>query len=85
MNEQCTRQAQDMFKAAQDSRIPESLQAMAEDGVSKTREAYQKLQTITKDNAKVYRVVAGPYKDSEISLAKKDLQAKGYKGAFLAK
>jgi len=39
----------------------------------------------TKDNAKVYRVVVGPYKESEVSLAKKDLQAKGYKGAFLAK
>lgn len=52
MNEQFTRQAQDMFRAAQDGRIPESLQAMAEDGVAKTREAYQKLQIATKDNAK---------------------------------
>lgn len=53
MNEQFTRQAQDMFRAAQDARIPETFQAMAEDGVSKTREAYQKLQTAAKDNAKV--------------------------------
>ncbi len=52
MNEQFTRQAQDMFRAAQDARIPESLQAMAEDGVSKTREAYQKMQTAAKDNVK---------------------------------
>lgn len=53
MNEQFTRQAQDMFRAAQDAKIPETLQAMAEDGVVKTREAYQKLQSATKDNAKV--------------------------------
>jgi phasin len=53
MNEQFTRQAQDMFRAAQDARIPESMQAMAEDGVAKTREAYQKLQDAAKDNAKV--------------------------------
>jgi cell division septation protein DedD len=39
----------------------------------------------TKDNVTVFRVVVGPYKDSEVSLAKKDLQAKGYKDAFLAK
>lgn len=53
MNEQFTRQAQDMFRAAQDAKIPESLQAMAEDGVAKSREAYQKLQSATKDNVKV--------------------------------
>lgn len=53
MNEQFTRQAQDMFRAAQDAKIPEQFQAFAEDGVAKTREAYQKLQSATKDNAKV--------------------------------
>lgn len=53
MNEQFTRQAQDMFKAAQDARIPENFQAMAEDGVAKTRDAYAKLNVVAKDNAKV--------------------------------
>lgn len=57
MNEQFTRQAQDMFKAAQEARIPEQLQAFAEDGVAKTREAYQKLQSATKDNVKVVEEV----------------------------
>jgi len=38
-----------------------------------------------KNNVKLFRVVVGPYKESEISLAKKDLQAKGYKDAFIAK
>jgi phasin len=57
MNEQFTRQAQDMFKAAQDARIPENFQAMAEDGVAKTREAYQKLNAVAKDGAKVVEEV----------------------------
>jgi cell division protein FtsN len=38
-----------------------------------------------KDKEKWFRVVAGPYKESELSLRKKDLAAKGYKGAFVAK
>ncbi len=53
MNQQFTRQAQDMLKAAQDAKIPEQFQAIAEDGVTKTREAYQKIQGAAKDNAKV--------------------------------
>lgn len=57
MNEQFTRQAQDMFKAAQEAKIPETIQAFAEDGVAKTREAYQKVQDMTKDNVKVVEEV----------------------------
>ena len=57
MNEQFTRQAQDMFKAAQEARLPENIQAMAEDGVTKTREAYQKMNTVAKDGAKAVEEV----------------------------
>ena len=53
INDQFTRQAQDMFNAAKDARIPENVQHMAEEGVAKTREAYQKINTATKDSAKV--------------------------------
>lgn len=53
MTDQFTRQAQDMFAAAKDARIPENVQAIAEEGVAKTREAYAKLNTATKDGAKV--------------------------------
>jgi len=52
MNDQFTRQAQDMFSAAKDARIPENVQAMAEDGVAKTREAYQKMTVVAQDGAK---------------------------------
>ncbi len=53
INDQFTRQAQDMFNAAKDARIPENVQHMAEEGVAKTREAYQKINAATKDGAKV--------------------------------
>jgi phasin len=57
MNEHFTRQAQDMFNAAKDVRIPENFQALAEDSVVKTREAYQKINTAAKDSAKVIEEV----------------------------
>ena len=52
MNEQFTRQAQDMFAAAKDARIPENIQAFAEDSITKSREAFTKLQAVAQDNAK---------------------------------
>jgi len=53
MNDQFTRQAQDMFNAAKDARIPENMQVFAEESVAKTREAYAKMATATKDGVKV--------------------------------
>lgn len=47
------RQTQDMLAAAKDARIPEQVQAFAEDSVSKAREAYGKINTVAKDGAKV--------------------------------
>ncbi|MEL7049542.1 MAG: phasin family protein [Pseudomonadota bacterium] len=52
MNEQFTRQAQDMFNAAKDAKIPENLQTMAEDTVSKTRDAFKQLNVASQDNVK---------------------------------
>ncbi len=52
MNDQFTRQAQEMFSAAKDARIPENIQAIAEDGVAKTREAFDKMQAASKDGVK---------------------------------
>jgi phasin len=57
MNEQFTRQAQEIFNAAKDARIPENVQAFAEESVAKTRDAYQKFNTAAKDNAKVMEEV----------------------------
>jgi phasin len=51
------RQTQDFFSAAKDARIPEQVQAIAEDSVSKARETYGKLNTVAKDGAKVLEEV----------------------------
>lgn len=48
-----TRQAQEMFSAGKDAKIPENMSAFAEDAVAKSRDAYNKIATATKDNAKV--------------------------------
>jgi len=53
MNEQLTRQAYEMFGAAKEARIPESVQALAEDSVVKAREAYTKMNVVAKEGAKV--------------------------------
>ena len=52
MTDQFTRQAQDMLAAAKEARIPENVQAFAEDSVAKTREAYSKMSAATKDSVK---------------------------------
>lgn len=48
---------QEFFSAAKDARIPEQVQAMAEDSVSKARETYGKLNSVAKDNAKAFEDV----------------------------
>ena len=44
---------QDFFAAAKEARIPENVQAFAEENVAKTREAYTKLNTVAKENVRV--------------------------------
>lgn len=53
MTDQFTRQAQEMFNAAKDARIPDNVQAFAEDSVAKSRDAYSRMNAVTKDSAKV--------------------------------
>lgn len=57
MNDQITRQAQEMFAAAKDARIPENVQAFAEDSVQKTRDAYVKVAAVAKDGARALEEV----------------------------
>jgi len=57
MNDQYTRQAQEMLAAAKEARIPENVQAMAEDSVAKGREAYTKLSTAAQDGAKAMQEI----------------------------
>ena len=48
-----TRQAQEMFTAGKDAKVPENISAFAEDAIAKSRDAYHKFATLAKDNAKV--------------------------------
>lgn len=52
-----TRQAQDMFAAANQARIPENVQAFAEESVAKTRDAYAKMNAATQDSVKAYEEI----------------------------
>lgn len=54
MNEQFTRQAQEMFNIGKTAQIPENMQQMAEDSVQKTREVYERMNDAVKDSAKVF-------------------------------
>jgi hypothetical protein len=57
MNDQFTRQAQSMLAAAKEARIPENVQAFAEDSVAKTREAYTKLNAAAQDSVKAMQEI----------------------------
>jgi hypothetical protein len=46
-------QAEDFINAAKEIRIPETIQAFAEESVSKSREAFTKVAAATKDQAKM--------------------------------
>lgn len=52
MNDAFTRQAEQFFSAAKDARVPENVQTMMVDGVSKSREAYEKAASVMQDQAK---------------------------------
>lgn len=51
------RQTQEFFSAAKEARIPDQVQAIAEDSVSKARETYGKFNTVAKDGVKVIEEV----------------------------
>lgn len=52
MNEQFTRQAQEMFNMGKNMQMPENMQQLAEDGVKKSRETYQRFNEAAKDSVK---------------------------------
>lgn len=52
MNDYVKRQAEQFMNAAKDARVPESVQAFAEESVTKSREAYERMQAVAQDQAK---------------------------------
>jgi len=52
MNEYMKRQTEEFLNVAKSAQMPENFQAFAQESVAKTREAYDKLSTVAKDQAK---------------------------------
>jgi len=71
MTEHFTRQAQDMFAAAKDARIPENIQAFAEESVAKSREAYAKLNATAQDSAKAFEDVFSAAQEGAKAISEK--------------
>lgn len=53
MNDYFKRQTEQFMNAAKDARMPEAVQAFAEESVAKSREAYSRLTAVAKDQAQV--------------------------------
>jgi hypothetical protein len=53
MNEHIKRQAEEFMNAAKAAKIPENIQAFAQEGVAKSQEAFETLTAAAKDQAKV--------------------------------
>ncbi|MBN9261009.1 MAG: phasin [Alphaproteobacteria bacterium 64-6] len=58
MNEQFTRQAEQFMDAAKAAKIPENIQALAQEGVSRSKEAFDTLSAAAKDQVKVAEELA---------------------------
>ncbi len=52
MNDYIKRQTEQFMNAAKDARIPENVQAFAEESVARSRETYGRLSAVAKDQAK---------------------------------
>jgi len=58
MNEHFTRQAEQFMEAAKAAKIPENIQAFAEQGVTRSQEAFEQISTAAKDQVKVAEELA---------------------------
>lgn len=74
MNDQFTRQTQDMFAAARDARIPENVQSFVEDSVAKSRDAYEKATVAAQENAKAVEELVSVAQTGAKTLGEKVLE-----------
>jgi len=74
MNEQFTQQTKEFFEAAKDARIPENVQAIAEDAVEKSRSAFEKVQVAAKDNTKAVEELVSVATDGAKTIGEKVLR-----------
>ncbi len=74
MNDQFTQQTKEFFEAAKDARIPENVQAIAEDAVEKSRTAFEKVQVASKDNVKAVEELVSATTDGAKTIGEKVLR-----------
>ena len=86
MNENFARQAQEMLEAAKHARIPEAVQALAEESLNKSRGVYEKVSALAKDNGKVVEdlLVAAQAKAKTIGEKVVDTAVTNTEAAFAA-
>jgi len=57
MTDRFSREAQEIFNAAKHAKIPENVKTIAQDGVAKSREAFELMQSVSKDGAQTMESV----------------------------
>lgn len=57
-NSQFSKQAEEIFAAAREVKVPESVQAFAEDSIARTQDAYSKLTVVSRDAGKAFEQVS---------------------------
>jgi hypothetical protein len=57
MTDRFSREAQEIFNAAKHAKIPENVKTVAQDGVAKSREAFELMQSVSKDGVQTMETV----------------------------
>jgi hypothetical protein len=74
MRKKFTKPAEEFFEAAKDTRVPESIQAFAEDGLAKTRAAYDMATVAAMETGKSMQEVASIAQQGAKAIGEKVLE-----------
>ena len=73
MNNQFSKQAEEFFAAAREVKVPESVQAFAEDSIARTQDAYSKLTVVSRDASKALEQVTNVAQSNAKTIGEKVL------------
>jgi hypothetical protein len=68
-----TKQAEELLKAAREARLPDTVKAFAEEGVAKTRKAFDTFQSVTREHAQHTETVLSTVQTGSKTIAEKVL------------
>lgn len=74
MIDQWKREAREMFTAAKNARIPENFAVLAEDAISRSRDAFDHFQSVSKDGTRSMETVLRAAQDGARMIGEKALQ-----------